>query len=142
MKLLKKNPLWYETQNNTELGSDRTVTITDGGQYVIEIYDGCWTRRDTFNVDLYPTPSIASLDSTIYRQVVVFAEGGTEPYSYALNNNEPQNDKTFKDLDNGEYTVYVIDSNGCEVSTNFLFGRAREITRIHHLHLRSLRQVA
>jgi gliding motility-associated-like protein len=112
---------WYETVNNADLGSNQTVTATESGQYVIEIFDGCWMHTDTFNIDLYPNPVIAGIDSTIYRQVVVFAEGGTEPYTYTLNDMQPQNEMTFKNLENGDYTVYVIDMHGCEASTSFLF---------------------
>ena len=112
---------WYEVISNAEISSEQMITATESGQYVIEIFDGCWMHRDTFNIELYPNPVIAGIDSTIYRQVVVFAEGGTEPYSYALNNQNPQNDRIFRNLDNGEYTVYVIDNHGCEASINFLF---------------------
>ncbi|GAO31704.1 T9SS type B sorting domain-containing protein [Geofilum rubicundum] len=121
---------WY-TVNEAgvdTLGTDQTLLAKESGQYVIEIFDGCWMHRDTFNIDLYPTPSIAGIDSTIYRQVTVFAEGGTEPYSYTLNDQAPQNEKTFKNLENGEYTVYVIDNHGCEASTHFLFESNMDIT--------------
>ncbi|MCA1745046.1 MAG: T9SS type B sorting domain-containing protein [Bacteroidales bacterium] len=118
---------WYEGTNNTEFGTGQTFLATGSGQYVVEIFDGCWMHTDTFNIDLYPNPTIAGIDSTIYQQVVVFAEGGTEPYSYALNDQEPQDEKTFKNLSNGDYTVYVIDNNGCEASINFLFESSYDI---------------
>jgi gliding motility-associated-like protein len=119
---------WYEAINNVEMGSEQTMTATERGQYVVEIFDGCWMHTDTFNIDLFPNPTIAGIDSAIYRQVVVFAEDGTEPYAYALNDQEPQSERTFKNLDNGEYTVYVIDNNGCEASINFLFESSYDIT--------------
>jgi gliding motility-associated-like protein len=119
---------WYEAINNVEIGSEQTMTATERGQYVVEIFDGCWMHADTFNIDLFPNPTIAGIDSAIYRQVVVFAEDGTEPYAYALNDQEPQSERTFKNLDNGEYTVYVIDNNGCEASVNFLFESSYDIT--------------
>ncbi|HHU57066.1 MAG TPA: T9SS type B sorting domain-containing protein, partial [Bacteroidales bacterium] len=67
------------------------------------------------------------IDSTIYQQIVVMAESGTEPYSYTLNNGQPQNDPTFTGLGNGDYTVFVVDDKGCEASTTFRFESSYDI---------------
>jgi hypothetical protein len=57
---------------DTVLGTDQTFLATERGRYVVEVFDGCWMHRDTFNIDLYPNPTIAGIDSTIYRQVTVY----------------------------------------------------------------------
>src|SRR5690554_2867687 len=105
----------------------REFVATQGGRYLVEVFDGCWSLTDTFNIDLFPSPVIAGIDSTIYQQIVVMAESGTEPYSYTLNNGQPQNDPTFKGLGNGDYTVFVVDDKGCEASTTFRFESSYDI---------------
>jgi gliding motility-associated-like protein len=112
---------WYRGDTGEDLASEQIYTAIYGGEYVVEVFDGCWMHTDTFNVELFPNPVIAAIDTVIYRQVTVLAENGTQPYRYAINNGAPQDDKTFKNLPNGDYTVYVIDRNGCEDSMAFLF---------------------
>ena len=51
-------------------------------------------------------------------KISIEVEGGSTPYSYSLDgfaNQQPG--KTFESLDEGLYTVYVKDKNGCEIST-------------------------
>ncbi len=121
------NYRWYRGDTGEDLASGQIYTAVNGGEYVVEVFDGCWMHTDTFNVELFPNPVIAAIDTVIYRQVTVLAENGTQPYRYAINNAEPQDDKTFKNLPNGDYTVYVIDQNGCEDSMSFLFDSSYEI---------------
>lgn len=105
----------------------REFVATQGGRYLVEVFDGCWSLTDTFNIDLFPSPVITGIDSTIYQQIVVMAESGTEPYTYTLNNGQPQNDPTFTGLGNGDYTVFVVDAKGCVASTTFRFESSYDI---------------
>jgi subtilisin-like proprotein convertase family protein len=43
-----------------------------------------------------------------------FVFGGTEPYSYSLDGIMFQSSDIFEDLENGSYTLYVEDANGCQ----------------------------
>ncbi len=92
-------------------------SIDSPGTYWVEVSDGCFMFRDTAQVLLYETPIIAHMDTSMYAQLVVLGEGGTEPYSYMLDDGFPQEENIFKNLKNGEHEVVVEDMNGCMTST-------------------------
>lgn len=51
-------------------------------------------------------------------KIAIEVAGGSTPYSYSLDGFATQQPgKTFASLDEGLYTVYVKDKNGCEIST-------------------------
>ena len=51
-------------------------------------------------------------------KIAIEVTGGTAPYYYSLDGFATQQPgKTFDSLAEGEYTVYVKDANGCEIST-------------------------
>ncbi len=92
------------------------IWVSNPGIYSVLANDGCFYLADTMEMIVVPTPFIASLDTSIYAQVVLFPEGGTEPYQYSINDGFYQNDNVFKNLENGEYIFNVMDVNGCMVS--------------------------
>ncbi|GEM_PF-1157929 len=94
--------------------TDSTKEVEEPGKYWVSVSDGCFILSDTTVVVYNPTPVIARIDTSIYAQVVLYPEGGTEPYKYAVNNGFEQDENVFKDLDNGEYEFTVADVNGCE----------------------------
>ncbi|WP_282038686.1 T9SS type B sorting domain-containing protein [Saccharicrinis aurantiacus] len=102
-------------------------TVEEAGQYIVEVSDECYIHTDTANIVHYESPVIARLDTSIYAQVVVFAEGGRIPYTYSLNDGFPQNENVFKSLENGDYTVYVIDRNGCTAENAFSMNNAFDV---------------
>lgn len=95
--------------------SDRTQTkyAKHSGIYWVDVFDQCHWMRDTVEVTVHESPVVTRLDTMIYGQIVVYPDGGTEPYQYALNGNSPQDENVFKGLSNGDYLVEVIDANGC-----------------------------
>ncbi|ASB47994.1 T9SS type B sorting domain-containing protein [Alkalitalea saponilacus] len=105
----------------TEVGDGhrQTLQVFESGNYIVEVFDGCHTYTDTFQVSYYPSPIIAGLDTMFYAQVTAFVEGGTMPYSYTLNDGMPQTNHTFKDVPNGEHIIWVEDAHGCETFTVF-----------------------
>ncbi len=49
--------------------------------------------------------------------ITVVADGGTEPYSYSIDNKLTfQDSTTFSNLELGDYIINIVDINGCEVS--------------------------
>ncbi|MBS2213833.1 T9SS type B sorting domain-containing protein [Carboxylicivirga mesophila] len=90
-----------------------TYTVKEPGQYWVRVLDGCFWLQDTTTVVFHETPVIATLDTLIYGQIGVLAEGGTEPYVYALNDDDWQEENVFKKLENGTYIVQVQDVNTC-----------------------------
>ncbi|MDG5798814.1 T9SS type B sorting domain-containing protein [Marinilabiliaceae bacterium ANBcel2] len=110
---------WYNTNSNHSLSTQQELRATESGEYVVEIFDGCWHLTDTFDVKYYPTPVITHLDTTLYAQATIFVNDGTEPYRYAINEESWQSSNTFSNLNEGEHTVWVEDSHGCETFTVF-----------------------
>jgi gliding motility-associated-like protein len=49
--------------------------------------------------------------------VTVTANGGTAPYSYAINGGTAQTSNVFTNLSAGTYTIVITDANGCSVSS-------------------------
>ncbi len=87
--------------------------VEQEGDYWVEVSDGCVWARDTINVGFLPQPYIAMIDTMIYAQISVLADGGVKPYVYSLNGEEFQMSNVFKYLVNGVYEVMIQDSNGC-----------------------------
>lgn len=54
-------------------------------------------------------------------KIVAIASGGSEPYEYRLNDSSYGDENTFTIFASGDYTVTVIDANGCEVSATRFF---------------------
>lgn len=52
--------------------------------------------------------------------ITVSANGGTQPYRYSIDDkNTTQDSSTFTGLISGDYTIIVIDANGCESSVEY-----------------------
>ncbi len=111
--------IWIDADNGFEQYQWSTgdvvpaVELDTAGTYWLRAFDGCVWASDTMQLVVHPTPVIAYLDTTIYAQAVVMAEGGTTPYWYAVNEEELQESNVFSDLTNGEYVFLVQDVNGC-----------------------------
>ncbi|MBS2099310.1 T9SS type B sorting domain-containing protein [Carboxylicivirga linearis] len=93
--------------------TDYDIWLKEAGQYWVSVSDGCHIVNDTMQLVVNPTPIVARLDTSIYAQVVMYAEGGTEPYLYAMNDGIPGESNVFSNLDNGDYILCVEDANGC-----------------------------
>ncbi|MCU4175574.1 T9SS type B sorting domain-containing protein [Carboxylicivirga sp. N1Y90] len=106
---------------------DPLLEIYNAGEYWIRGDDGCFTYADTMQLVVNETPVIARLDTSIYAQVVLYPEGGTEPYKYAINDNEFQSENVFRNLENGEHVLYCEDDNGCLVAETVLFNNILDI---------------
>lgn len=74
---------------------------------------------DTINVNrLSGLPfTVSTTQSTCGQNtgtITVTAQGGTSPYQYGLNGGPLQNSNVFTGLAAGTYTVYIVDSQGCD----------------------------
>lgn len=49
--------------------------------------------------------------------ITVSAAGGSEPYSYSLNDGTPQTSNVFAELEAGEYSILVTDNDGFSMTT-------------------------
>ncbi|MDB4727372.1 M12 family metallo-peptidase [Saprospiraceae bacterium] len=89
------------------------------GNYTAYIKDVC---EFVFMVDFEieePTTLTATIDiSGPFANLNI--DGGTTPYQYSLDGVNFQDENTFGPLISGDYTVEVIDSNGCILTENFV----------------------
>ncbi|MFD0844796.1 SprB repeat-containing protein, partial [Flaviramulus multivorans] len=99
------------------------INNLSAGTYTVNIIDanGCTTSRTATvsQPDIDLTASITSQTNIVcynpLGSVSITATGGTQPYTYGLNG-VFQSTGEFNDLMAGDYTINVIDANGCEVS--------------------------
>ncbi len=96
------------------------VTVMDSGGFTISSGSIIITNPDELTLDaIYDT-----------NNVTLNAEGGTPPYLYSIDGVTFGPDNEFNNLENGEYTFYVQDENGCLTETTILI----DITGIRDLN--------
>lgn len=61
-------------------------------------------------------------------EITVAATGGTEPYTYSLNDAPPQSTPIFKNLATGYYDIIIKDVHGCSEMTSTLVGSKETLT--------------
>ncbi len=115
--------LWSAGGQTTSFASGLT-----GGIHTISVTDanGCITSA---SVSIYEPPLLVTAitavnDNTCNQScdgsATVIAGGGVAPYTYSWNTVVPQTANTALNLCAGNYTVTVIDSNGCTAQNNAL----------------------
>ncbi len=102
-----------EASINNVLAGYYTVTITD--------QNGC---IDSTGFTLL-SPEILQASAEVIHplcfgdangSIIVFAEGGTPPYSYSIENLATSMEGSFSELSAGEYTMVITDQNECSIS--------------------------
>ena len=121
-----------ETGSGTNYGNQ--TTGLPAGDYLITLTDdkGCFvTTTETITEPASINPNISHTNlscvssTNVMGTITVNASGGTSTYIYEINNNDfsftdsydtssGTNDHTFTGLNYGDYTIRVIDNNGCE----------------------------
>ena len=107
-----------------------TATATNllAGTYTVIVTDanGCEvTETVTLNDNGNPTATLTNTDSTCgdaNGTATVTASGGTGAYTYIWSDTNSQTDATATGLLQGNYSVTVTDTNGCEVIVTILVG--------------------
>ncbi len=101
-----------------------TFTGLAAGKYQAQVTDanGCMAVTavtiETENGITASATSDAAGCGTAMATLTVSVTGGTEPYSYALNNGNLQDSPVFTSLPAGMYSVMVTDAAGCDFTFN------------------------
>ncbi|WP_298500412.1 T9SS type B sorting domain-containing protein [uncultured Algibacter sp.] len=85
--------------------------------------NGCVQITDNnipFEIETFQ-PLALILEDGELNEIVAVASGGASPYEFRLNGQSNGNENTFLIFESGDYTVTVIDTNGCEVSATRYF---------------------
>jgi gliding motility-associated-like protein len=95
------------------------------GSHYIEVRhpNGCVQITDSgipFEIETFQ-PLALAIDDGGLNEIVASASGGAQPYEFLLNGESYGNENTFLIFASGDYTVTVIDANGCEVSATRFF---------------------
>lgn len=110
----------YEWSFNN--ATTQSIQNLPAGQYTVKLgYNGCYYTQ-TVEVKEAPTAIIDAIDIS-GSTVTVTAIGGTAPYQYALDSDDPaafQSSHVFKNVTLGNHTIYVKSNDNCDaVSRDF-----------------------
>ncbi|MDR1169708.1 MAG: SprB repeat-containing protein, partial [Prevotellaceae bacterium] len=118
---------WYmineDSNYEEEISSGKSSTVNNvfTGKYFVKATD-IENNTQTSNIINLPQPELLTAEYTIdlpgaYNasdgQITIRADGGTAPYSYALDNNVVSNPLTGISANDVPYTATVSDSKGC-----------------------------
>ncbi|MEO8149691.1 MAG: SdiA-regulated domain-containing protein [Bacteroidia bacterium] len=98
----------------------------DSYQVIITTADGCHKTRNVQITD--PAQLIGVATASSANSAVMFAQGGTKPYTYLWSNG--QTNRKATGLSNGTYTVTVTDAKGCTVTSVVTIGGSARSTGI------------
>lgn len=114
------------SSDNINFVSSNSFNGLSSGNYTFYVQDqgGCTVSLPVQITDLSTlaasigtiTPPLCngSNDGTIS----VTASGGTQPYTFSLGTGTPQSNPLFSNLSAGNYTINIVDAQGCQVSLN------------------------
>ncbi len=121
--------LWLSDNSTLEYKEflEEDTAIVNVGITIDNNLTTCYFKQDTVIMNYYPLPQIEVLDTSVYRQVAFEMDMVNPPYEYSLDSLYWQSENLFTDLDEGEYTAYIIDNNGCVNSETFNITDALEI---------------
>ncbi|MHA3788400.1 T9SS type A sorting domain-containing protein [Flavobacterium hauense] len=114
--------------NTTPVQTTATAIDLEDGTYTVTVTDanGC-SATQSFTITEPATALVATAGIQVdvlchgeaTGEATVTATGGTGAYSYSWNTTPVQTTATAIDLEDGTYTVTVIDANGCTATQSF-----------------------
>lgn len=110
--------LWNDGSTNP------SITVNTTGTYTVEITNNqnC-SKTKTFQVVGSEIATITNIEINDLNanNTVTILTTGLGNYEYSLDGIHYQDTPTFEHLDEGEYTVYVQDKNGCGITTEVFY---------------------
>ncbi len=119
-------PLVYSIDLNGTVTTLTNDSVFDGlgpGTYDLTVSNSDGSCPSTGQVTLTdsenPSVSFTSVDpicDSANGSFIAIVSGGTAPYTYSTIGTGAQNDSSYTGLSDGNYTVTIVDANGCEVT--------------------------
>ena len=104
--------------DNVNYQSSNVFSNLPSGTYTVYVQDAFGSVESVDNI-LVNSPTLLEADaSTFGPEITVAATGGTPPYQYSIDGSTFQSGNTFNVIDNGDYTLVVVDANGCEATAS------------------------
>ena len=121
---------WVYSGTGEEVGNTATLNVTNEGTYVLTVINsetGCMAVDSTVvtTSDDLPTMEIEVSNITCFGAddggiIITDPEGGDGNYTFSLNDGAPTSDQdAFTTLPAGEYTISIMDGNGCKTTYEF-----------------------
>ena len=111
---------WNTSAHTTSIANlpagDYALTVTDAAGCSVVVND---TLKQTDSLYVSATVNGAKCFNTSSGAVVAGVRGGVPPYTYLVNGIQQVTD-TFNNLNAGNYSVLVIDANGCQATSSFV----------------------
>lgn len=104
--------------DGTNFQTSSTFTNLSAGNYSVIVRDANACTASVNATISEPSALSVSASLTDDNTINASATGGTAPYQYSIDGTNFQSSATFSGLTNGQYTITVLDSNGCTASTN------------------------
>jgi gliding motility-associated-like protein len=113
----------YVWSQNTGNQSTATASNLTAGKYFVTVIDdnGCEAVDSVTVTEPSLLTATVQLDSNAYcnnnghGQLTANPSGGTSPYTYTWSDTNSQTTQTAFDISAGNYTVSIVDANGCSV---------------------------
>ncbi|MDA8577137.1 T9SS type A sorting domain-containing protein, partial [Schleiferiaceae bacterium] len=92
------------------------ITATTSGDYYAQVMnaDGCTAYSDTVTVEVFPTPPTPSISYTANDTLMTSSEVTGNQWYFNGNMMPGETGQTLRPLNLGNYSVRVVDNNGCE----------------------------
>lgn len=92
------------------------ITATTSGDYYAQVMnaDGCTTNSDTVTVQVFPTPPTPSISYAANDTLMTSSEATGNQWYFNGVMMPGETGQTLRPLNLGNYSVRIIDSNGCE----------------------------
>lgn len=117
--------------NNIPAG-DYFVQVTDANNCVFNDTVSILNCAIEMMADVQDVTADGATDGSL----TIIANGGTPPYTYAINSQSNyQNSPVFDNLGMGNYTIYIKDANGCTLSSEFTVGTITSTETFDNGHL-------
>ena len=102
--------LWNNGSNYSQ------VTVTSSGNYFAQVMNanGCIAYSDTVTVIVQPLPPTPSISYTANDTIMTSSEPVGNQWYFNGNIMQGETGQTIRPLNQGNYSVRIIDSNGCE----------------------------
>jgi hypothetical protein len=92
------------------------IVVSATGDYYAQVMnsDGCSISSDTVTVTVFPTPPTPSISYTANDTLMTSSEVNGNQWYFNGNMMPGETNQTLRPLNLGNYSVRIIDSNGCE----------------------------
>ncbi|MCR8667798.1 T9SS type B sorting domain-containing protein [Aestuariibaculum sp. M13] len=115
--------LEYSLDGGPYQASNIFVNVPAGiGHYIdVRHTNGCTKQTELFDIEAYEPLQLAIQEGETINTIEAMATGGTGEYEFFLNGESYGSESTFIYYETGNYTVTVVDSNGCTLEASGYF---------------------